>query len=114
MFTLPKSAHTACKSSSTLALAVTSQVCWNERRPTATTSAAAFRTGSARRPVGTTFASACAEPRVWSCPVPLVPAITNAVLFLRSRGGGRVKSSLGSSADEVSVLQREVDFIDHV
>src|SRR5882757_1296809 len=85
--TLPNSASTAASNFSMLASYVTSQVCTSDRLPSAFTSAGAWRTSSARRPVGTTLAPASANPLFSASPIPLVPPITTAVFPLKSNFG---------------------------
>src|SRR4030095_10200332 len=66
---------------------VTSHVETSVLPPNLSTSDAATRTCSSRRPVGTTCAPAWARPRVNAKPMPDVPPITTAVLPFRSKRG---------------------------
>src|SRR5437764_7383676 len=81
---------------SMLAFSVTSQTSARDRRPSASTSAAAVFTSSARRPVGTTLAPALDSALVMASPMPLVPPMTTAVLLLRSRSGWPIEVTLSS------------------
>src|SRR5215813_699907 len=85
--TLPNSLHAASSNCLMVDSSVTSHGVSSERRPRARISFAAAFTRSARRPVATTSAPACARPFAISSPMPLVPPMTSADLLLRSSRG---------------------------